>query len=444
MHNKTSNLTKVFAFKSKLTVITNLSIFEEKLNKELNKSTRESKGLAILFFDLDNFNNTNDILSFDYNDEFLEIISEKFEPFVTNKGTIYRCCENKFLLAIYGIENVCLFKKSIKNMLKNLNQLIFDESDIYNSTNVGISIYPNHGYTTKELINKAKIAMYKSKELGINKYCFFENNIYNEMVEKKEMEKDLRHALKNNEFVIHYQPQIDIQMNKVYGVEALLRWNSHKRGYMPPAKFIPLAEESGLIIEIGEWVLRQACIQAKKWQELGINIKMSINISAIQLQDKDFLDIVKKILNETNVNPSLIDFEITESILIKSMKEAQMILTELKDMGVKISLDDFGTGYSSLIYLNNFPIDTIKIDKSFIQQIFTCSTKTAIIEGIIYIAQNIGMDFIAEGIENKEELKFLKCKNCNKVQGYLFSKPLPINEIEVFFSEFNENLILLK
>ena len=425
-----------------LSVIPNIDLFEKILNTELNKSRKNSKGLVILFAYLDNFSATNDILSFDNNDEFIKAVSKKYSSHSENKIIIYRLNENKSIIAIYNIDNVKEAKENLIKSFRNLNQLSeFTEDNIYSSANVGISVYPDHGHTVNELINNAKIAMYKAKDLGTNKYCFFENDIYKEMAYKKEMEKDLRYALENNEFIIHYQPLVDIKTNNICGVEALLRWNSAKHGYMSPAKFIPLAEESGLIIEIGEWILRQACIQAKRWQEIGLNIKTSINISAIQLQDKNFLDTVRKIISETSVDSSLIDFEITESMLIEYTKDAQKILSEIKNMGIKISLDDFGTGYSSLTYLKNFPIDTIKIDKSFVQDLISSTAKVAIIEGIIYIAQNIGMDVTAEGIEHMEELKLLKEKNCNYIQGYLYSKPLPINELEIFINEFTKNII---
>jgi EAL domain-containing protein (putative c-di-GMP-specific phosphodiesterase class I) len=257
----------------------------------------------------------------------------------------------------------------------------------------------------------------------------------------KEIKEDLEKALKNNEFFIHYQPQIDTKTNKIYGVESLLRWYSSKHGYIPPDTFIPLAEETGIIIEIGEWVLKQVCIQLKIWERSGININTFINISAIQLQNKDFLYNVKRIIKETNVNPTLINFEITESVLIKSTKKVKRMLEELKDLGIKIALDDFGTGYSSLLYLNTFPIDIIKIDRAFIQNISNSNIKKTIVEGILYIAQNLGIDVIAEGIENKEELEFLEKRNCNKAQGYLFSEPLAIDEVEIFLNQYTQNVI---
>jgi diguanylate cyclase (GGDEF)-like protein len=447
MTNRVSNIANIKSFNEDmplmyngLTVIPNKNTFEETLTIELNKSRKNNKGVVLLFIDSDSFSITNDILSFDNNYEFIKIVSKYFKADNQNKGLMYRLNENKSLIALYDIDDINQVKNNLKISFKNLEQLTeFTNDGIYNNGYVGISIYPDHGHTAKELINNSNIAMYKAKELGKNKYCFYEDSIYKEMAYKKEMTKDLRHALENNEFIIHYQPQVDIKTNKIYGVEALIRWNSSKHGYMPPIRFIPLAEESGLIIEMGKWILRESCIQAKKWQKMGLNIKTSINISAIQLQDESFLDNVKEILNETNVDPSLIDFEITESILIDHTKDAQRVLNEIKNMGVKISLDDFGTGYSSLIYLNMFPIDTIKIDKSFIQDLVTSSTKVAIIEGIIYIAQNIGMDVTAEGIECTEELELLKEKNCNNVQGYLYSKPLPINELETFLNGFTQN-----
>lgn len=446
MYSRTSSLANVFEFKelthNKLTVIFNLNVFEEKLNKQIKKSTKNSKGMALLFIDSDRFNNTDDSLSFNYIDEFLEMFFKQLEEYMENKGILHRVSENKYLLCIYDIEDLDYFKNNIERKIKRFVRLRELEScDIYNSVNVGISIYLDHGYSAKELINKAKIAMYKAKELGRNKCYFFQDNIYKEMIEKKEIEKSLRNALKNNELLIYYQPQVDMTTSKIYGVEALLRWNSPKYGYMQPGKFISIAEETGIIMEIGEWILREVCIQAKKWQNDGFNIKMSINISAIQLQYKGFLNSIKKIINETNTEPSLIEFEITESILIESTKEVQKILSEIKNMGIKISLDDFGTGYSSLIYLNKFPIDTIKIDRSFVQDLFMSPKKTAIVEGIIHIAQNIGMDVIAEGIENKKELHILKEINCNRGQGYIYSKPLPINEIEIFLNKFTKNAI---
>ena len=448
MNRSISSLANVFEFEAisynKITIVNNLNVFKEKLDKLIKGYIKRSKGAVLLFIDLDRFNNMDDILGFNYRDGLLDRLSKELELYMDNKGMIHKFSEDKYLVCVYDIVDLDNFKSNLEERFRNIGNLReVKDNYICNSANIGISIYPEHGHCAKELINNAKIAMHKAKELGKNRYYYFEDGIYKDMIEKKEIEINLRTALKNNEFLIYYQPQIDITTNKIYGVEALLRWNSPKYGYMSPDKFIPIAEEIGIIIEIGEWMFKEVCIHVRRWKRLGFNIRASVNISAIQLQNKGFLYKTKRIIDETNVDPYLIDFEITESILIESTKEVQRVLNEIKNMGIKISLDDFGTGYSSLVYLNKFPIDTIKIDRCFIQDLFIYPKKIAIVEGIIHIAQSIGMEVIAEGIEDKKELEVLRDKKCHRGQGYIYSEPVPINEIEEFFIKYNEKVIVL-
>jgi EAL domain-containing protein (putative c-di-GMP-specific phosphodiesterase class I) len=303
---------------------------------------------------------------------------------------------------------------------------------------MGITVFPDDGVETSILLKNADTAMYSAKYNGKAKYSFFNKSMSEVVVRRVEIEKGLRRALQNNELEIYYQPQIDIINNKIKGFEALLRWTSSELGGISPAEFIPVAEQSGLIIPMGDWLIKTVYLQNNLWKSKGyLYDTIAINLSAIQLQNDKFEETLKNIIAETKINPRFVELEITESILMKDFDNSVKLLTEIRDLGINIALDDFGTGYSSLSYLKQLPINTLKIDKSFIDNIVTNERERAIVDGIIQLAQKIDLDVIAEGVETKEQIKLLQSMGCNQIQGYYFSKPLPANEIEEKFLKTN-------
>jgi EAL domain-containing protein (putative c-di-GMP-specific phosphodiesterase class I) len=303
------------------------------------------------------------------------------------------------------------------------------------TASIGAALYPKDGIDSDTLMKNADSAMYKAKKLGKNRFALYDPEIYLKLERKTSIERILRKAIEKNEFSINYQPQYDAMKNEIFGFEALLRLNSKKLGFISPAEFIPIAEESGYITQIGLWVLKEACIQSVKWINEGYKFKsMSVNISSVDLQRHDFIENVAKIIQSTGVNPSIIELEITETVLMQSLESSTNSLNQLIDMGVRIALDDFGTGYSSLNYLRKIPISTLKIDKSFIDNIASCKKEESLINDIIQMAHTMELKIVAEGVETKEQFLILKDKKCDYIQGYYFSKPLPTAEVEKLFA----------
>jgi EAL domain-containing protein (putative c-di-GMP-specific phosphodiesterase class I) len=303
--------------------------------------------------------------------------------------------------------------------------------DIYITNSVGVSIFPEDGYDATTLLKNADAAMYKAKDDGKNTYQFYKEEMTEKAFERLLMENSLRQALENEEFVVHYQPQIDTKTEELVGMEALVRWNHPSMGLVPPSKFIPLAEETGLIVQLDRWVMKTAMNQISKWNSNSSKNKfVSLNLSMKQLDQKDFLEFVKKSLLETKCLPSFIELEITESQIMKDAKKCIHILEKVKELGILISIDDFGTGYSSLSYLKKFPISKIKIDQSFVRDLPTDEDDVALVKAIISIAKNLNLSTIAEGVETNEQREFMLKHGCDKIQGYFYSKPIPSDEME--------------
>jgi EAL domain-containing protein (putative c-di-GMP-specific phosphodiesterase class I) len=294
-----------------------------------------------------------------------------------------------------------------------------------------MSIYPQDGDNTASLIKNADIAMYHAKDQGKNNYQYYSESMNSRALELLTMESDLMKAVENNELILHYQPQVDINDNTIVGLEALVRWQHPELGMVSPIQFIPLAEETGLIVPLSEWVTMEACRQNKEWLEKdGVSVPVSVNMSSLYFQRKEVLSVISNILKSTGLPPEYLDIELTESSIMRSEKNAIMVLGQLKKMGIRISLDDFGTGYSSLNYLRRFPIDTLKIDRDFVKNIASDEVDAAIISAIINLADTLNLRIVAEGIEEYEQLDILREYGCDVIQGYLFSKPLPAREIE--------------
>ncbi|SHH16597.1 sensor domain-containing protein [Tepidibacter thalassicus] len=418
------------AFRDCLTGLYNRSYFMETLDIEINKAKKNNKMLAVLFMDLDGFKKINDSLGHCVGDKLLKEVALRLKKCVRKNDIISRLGGDEFTLLIkdiVNIENVALAVQRIMSIFKN--PYLIGEYKIYISASIGISIYPNDGVESGILIRNADIAMYNAKDSGKNKFKFYCSNLNDKIQEEFILENNLRYALDKNEFFINYQPIFDVNTEKIVGMEALLRWKHIKLGIIPPSKFIPIAESSGLITKIGNWVLKNACIHAKKFHDLGIDVFISVNVSVNQLKEGNFARSILKIIKETGIDPKYLDLEITESISMENIDYIRDVLNKIKDLKVNISMDDFGTGYSSLAQLKNLCISKLKIDSSFIKDIYIDSNSTAIVSAIIAMAKNLNIEVIAEGVETKDQFEFLKEHGCEMVQGYLFSPPVDENSI---------------
>jgi diguanylate cyclase (GGDEF)-like protein len=326
-------------------------------------------------------------------------------------------------------------QQSITTVARRLIELcarpiLIDSHEIFTSASIGISLYPTDGAEVETLLKNADTAMYHAKKQGRNNFQYFDTSMNQASVEQLAIETSLRKAIENNELALHYQPQVSISTGQIVGMEALLRWKHPHKGFISPTAFIPVAEETGLIISIGEWVINEACKQGAEWEKQGYKpVTISVNLSAKQLREERLNDIIARILHETGMNPRYLGLELTESAIIIEPERALARLQSIKSLGIKLSMDDFGTGYSSLSYLKKFPLDTLKIDQSFIHDLATNNEDASLVKAIISMAHSLGMDVIAEGVEQQDQMEFLSINDCDIIQGYLFSRPLPAAEL---------------
>ncbi|MCI2200309.1 EAL domain-containing protein [Clostridium sp.] len=423
------NSVKRKAYYDELTNLPNWNYLKERIEKYilLNPDNK----FALFHIDLDNFKNINDIFGYKYGDRLLKKIGSIIKEIYNKNAIVARKYGNEFLVFKLEVDLEDL-DREVQELLSILSGLWnLDGTEVLTSVRIGISIYPDGSNNAMGLIRSADIALNKAKLSGKNSYRVFEKSMYDEILRKSEMEKEIRKAIKNGEFLLYYQPQVDVTSNKVVSFEALIRWNSSRLGWIRPDQFIGLAEETGLIVPIGEWVFREACIQNVLWKSEGYDFDfISVNVSTVQLKNSNFIDMVEKTLEETGVDPESIEIEITESVAMESLEENIRVINRLKGMNIRIALDDFGSGYSSLNYLKSIPINTIKIDKTFIDGICEDSYESIITEQIINLAHRMKLDVIAEGVEFKDQFILLKMKKCNKIQGYYFGKPMPAEDIE--------------
>ncbi|WP_195263435.1 MULTISPECIES: ABC transporter substrate binding protein [unclassified Clostridium] len=424
---------ETLAFYDQLTRLPNKHMFLDKVDDELlGDLETEYRGAAFLI-DIDNFKNINDTLGHDYGDEFLKCIAKEFIKILDNDEFICKLDGDEFLilnLDINGKSKVEELAIKILELFKNPFKV--KGKNIFTSVSIGISIFPNDASNKSELLKNSDIAMYKAKENGKNRYLFYHESMSKDIVRKSQLIDGLRNAICKSEFKLLYQPQIDINDSKVIGAEALLRWISNSFGNVSPIEFIPLAEQSELIISIGEWVLYNACIKNKEWLDKGITpMTIAVNVSVIQLYQSNFLNTIKEILDKSGLPAEYLEIEITESIVMNNIEENLKVLNEIKDLGVKIALDDFGTGYSSLSYLRLLPIDKLKLDKSFIDNIHKSENDRVIAECIIKLAHEMNIIVVAEGVEIKEQFDILYEIGCDRIQGYYFSKPISSDEFEL-------------
>lgn len=418
---------KFLAYYDTLTNIPNRAYFLDNIDKILSDTIKAKGQGAMLFIGLDNFKKINDNLGHSVGDILLKKISKSLKTIVRNKGTVCRYGGDEFLIILNSImnkEDVKIFSQEILDTLNG--KFLVGNRYIYFSVSVGVALFPADGLKGTILLKNADTAMHRAKELGKNRCEFYDVLMSIELKRKSTIEHMLREALKNNGFIIHYQPKVHFKTGEIHGFEALLRLKDNEEGMISPKEFIPIAEETGLIIPMGYWVISEICKQNKLWRDKGLSYeKISVNISPKQLEHKRFLSNVRDIINNSGVDPKDLDFEITENILVEEKEIKISILKEIQNMGISISLDDFGTGYCSLNYLKTFPVNTIKIDKSFIDDICIDKIKEYIIDGVIVVAKNMNLDIVVEGVETKDQYEILKKKSCDLVQGYLFSKPIP-------------------
>lgn len=419
------------AFYDSLTGLTNRKLFEKELDLTLRQVRRKRRNIALLFLDLDNFKNVNDTLGHDVGDALLKEVGVIVESRIRECDTLARWGGDEFILLLdelTSLEDCTIIVEDIQKAFSMPIRILKHELKI--SFSIGINFYED-GQDSAQMIKNADMAMYTAKEAGRNQYSFYTSEIGKKVISDIKLDTDLQNAIKNKEFVLMYQPQIDILTQSIVGCEALIRWQHPTDGLISPYEFIAFAEEKGYIYEIGRQVLEQACIDMKSWISSGATIQtMAVNLSVKQIRDNKFLEVVKETLLQSDLKAKYLEFEITETMLMHEYEHAYRVLDELRSIGITISIDDFGTGYSSLAYLKKLPIHKIKIDKSFIDEIEHDENDIEITKAIIALSHSLGLDVLAEGVENKSQLEILKKLKCDKYQGYFYSKPVRAKELK--------------
>ena len=415
-----------------LTGLPNRSLFRERLNAGLEEAERNDEGLAVLFVDLDRFKTVNETHGHEAGDQLLKQVSERLMACIRGGDILARLGGDEFGCVLTRIGTAANAERVARQILKSLSEtILLDEAMVTCTPSIGIAMYPADGVDACLLMKHADAAMYTAKQQGRACLRFFNAKVHAENVRRLTLERDLRHALERGEFSLHYQPIVDARTGEVKSLEALLRWRHRELGMIPPLDFILLAESSGMIVPLGEWVLRTACAQNRAWQELGLPaVRVAINLSALQFgSDGRLLEMVRDVLQDTGLQPCWLELEITEGATMSNPRAAIEILAELRALGVRIAIDDFGTGYSSLSYLQRFPIDTLKIDRSFVRDVCADSDSAAITSSIASLAQSLGLETVAEGVEGPEQAAWLRELKCTYLQGFYFSRPLPAKEV---------------
>ncbi|MCB2339204.1 EAL domain-containing protein [Clostridium estertheticum] len=432
---------KKLAYYDFLTGLPNRTLFIDRLNQEIFNAALSKSFLGVLFLDLDSFKRINDTMGHAKGDELLKMVSKRLINTMLESDTVCRVGGDEFLILIQNIKNNEEIKAVSEKILTDLKKpFIIDNTDLYITTSIGGSIYPIDGSDVETLIKNADIAMYKAKEKGRNKFELCTEIIKESLVEEMKLTKSLFGAIERNELELFYQPQISLITGKIIGLEALIRWNNTELGMVNPIDFIHIAEKTGLILPIGEWVLKTACKQNKEWKDKGIlNVPIAVNISVNQFQNTKIIEDIITILKETGLDPNDLEIEITENIIMKETEYIIESLKQLKQLGIKIAIDDFGTEYSSLNYIKQLPVDKIKIDISFVRGININNKDEAIIKVIIALAKNLELKVIAEGVETKDQIEFLKKEGCDEIQGYYYYKPMPAKKIEELMEKINKS-----
>lgn len=433
---------KHLAHHDHLTDLPNRLLFDDRLERALAMARRNEQQVALMFLDLDRFKNINDTLGHEFGDELLKQVAERLLGCVRETDTVARLGGDEFLIILEQVEDFQMVAAMAQRIRHSLAQdLPVETYQLFITASIGISLFPSDGSTARELMKCADIAMYHAKREGKDNYQFYKPQFNARAHEMLELERGLRQALNSAQLELYYQPQFDLQQGQLIGMEALLRWSHPERGMISPVDFIPIAEETGLIVNIGEWVLREACQQICAWQDEGlVPPRVAVNLSGRQLKQHDFIDMVDQVLADTELDPEWLELEITESILMKDVQTNIMALTDLRTRGIQLSVDDFGSGYSSLSYLSKFPVSKLKIDQSFVATMTNSGEQSAIIDSILALGQSLDMTVIAEGIETAEQRDLLETKGCTQGQGYLLGRPVSAAQFRDTFLVANPEL----
>jgi diguanylate cyclase (GGDEF)-like protein/PAS domain S-box-containing protein len=418
------------AYYDALTGLPNRALFNDRLALAIAHSYRNRQLLGLMFLDMDRFKTVNDTLGHVMGDRLLQGISERLKTCLREGDTIARLGGDEFMLLLPGVAQIEDIAKVAQRILEALKTPFPCEGhDLHITTSIGIALYPNDSTDGDSLLKNADIAMYRAKEQGRNNYQFYTPGMNASAFERLSLENNLRRALERDEFVLYYQAQLNLRSGRITGAEALIRWQHPDLGLLLPSQFIPVAEETGLIIPLGEWVLNNASAQNKMWQGAGLPpVRIAVNLSPLHFKHKGLTRTIAEVLAKSGLEPGWLELELTESTIMQNVDATILTMIQLQEMGVHVSIDDFGTGYSSLSYLKRFPINTVKIDQSFIRDITTNSDDAAIAKAIIGMAHSLNLRVIAEGVETREQLAFLQNEDCDEVQGFFFSQPLPAEE----------------
>jgi diguanylate cyclase (GGDEF)-like protein len=414
-----------------LTLLPNRNLLRERLQQALATARRSGRGVTVVFIDLDGFKNVNDSLGHSVGDRLLRVVAERLARCARASDTVARHGGDEFVVVLAGITD----EKSLIAWMERARSMIsepvwLDNMELYVGCSMGASVFPQDGDDAETLLKRADVAMYRAKDMGRNTFQFFQPEMNASVGARMNVERRLRRALRDGEFLLYYQPQAELATGRIVGMEALVRWHDPDSGLVSPAQFIPVAEESGLIGPLSDWVLREACRQNREWQLAGLPpVRVSVNLSARVFHQRNIAEMVTQVLDETGLDACYLEVELTESTLMRNAEEAVSMLNELHELGIGVAVDDFGTGYSSLSYLKRLPVDRLKIDRSFVADIGTSDDNETITAAIIALAHELQLQVIAEGVETSSQFAFLRERDCDELQGYYFSPPLPGDEI---------------
>jgi len=422
-----------------LTGLPNRNLFQDRLQHAVERAQRAKQYVALLYIDLDDFKRINDTMGHKIGDQLVQSVAERLRDCVRKSDTVARIGGDEFAVVLEGVDDTNSATQTAEKIIDFMNRsIMLDNNEVYVTCSIGIVLYPTDTVNVQDMLKDADAAMYRAKGLGKNRYQYYEPDMNTRSLEQLLLESSLRRALNNEEFMLHYQPQMDVASGRIVAMEALLRWQHPERGMLPPVEFITLLEETGLIIPIGEYVLKTACAQNVYWQQQGMEPRVvSVNLSAKQFDDPGLIDKIELILQETGLDPKYLELEITESSIMRDVESCVQKFRILDRMGISIAIDDFGTGYSSLSYLRQFPVDTLKIDRSFVIDATRSEDGLAIPKAIIGMAQALNMKVVAEGVETNEQLDLFTKEQCHSIQGYFFSKPLPVDQMTELLVQYS-------